>query len=179
MIASSVRVIDPSGRYLSATINGVEWSGIPCRRDGDQIVIVGDGQIAEACRVFLAQGGAVTPFAASQTSVEDIVRERNRRLAIGFDYDFGDARGVHRIGTTPSDMIGWGEVSTYAGALLDSGDTTTTIAIVTDTGPCSVTSAEWRAIEIAAAVFRQPIWSRAFELMRTMPADYASDARWV
>lgn len=107
-----------------------------------------------------------------------IASERDRRLALGFIYNFGDARGVHRIGTTDEDMKGWSDVSTYAGALLDSGDTTTAIAIVTDTGPCAVTAPEWRAIEIAAAQFRQPIWSKSFALMATLPGDYANDDHW-
>ena len=111
-------------------------------------------------------------------TVDMITIERNRRLALGFDYNFGDARGTHRIGTTPADMVGWGEVSTYAGALLDMGDVTTKIAIVTDTGPCEVTAPEWRAIEIAAAVFRQPIWARSFVLQALLPTDYATDAHW-
>lgn len=115
---------------------------------------------------------------APLVDVAAIARERERRLGLGFDYDFADARGVHRIGTTKADLEGWSEVSTYAGALLDSGDTTTTIAIVTDTGACLVTAAEWRAIEIAAAAFRQPIWARSFALMQTLPANYQDDAQW-
>lgn len=111
-------------------------------------------------------------------TAEDVARERDRRLALGFDYDFGDGRGVHRIGTTEADLRGWSEVSTYAGALLDSGDTTTRIAIATDTGACEMTAAEWRAVEIAAAQFRQPIWARSFVLMQTLPMDYTADAHW-
>lgn len=125
-----------------------------------------------------AVSAIVASFDPHAPTVADIVAERNRRLALGFDYDFGDQRGVHRIGTTDADLKGWGEVSTYAGALLDSGDTTTTIAIVTDTGPCVVTAAEWRAVEIAAAAFRQPIWAASFSLMQTLPTDYTADARW-
>ena len=108
----------------------------------------------------------------------DVQIERDRRLGLGFNYDFGDARGVHRIGTTPADMKGWGEVSTYSGALLDSGDVSTKIAIVTDTGPCEVTAPEWRAIEIAAAVSRQPIWAKSFALSALLPTDYTNDAQW-
>ena len=111
-------------------------------------------------------------------TASQITAERDRRLALGFDYDFGDARGVHHIGTTPADMVGWGEVSTYAGALLDMGDVTTKIAIVTDTGPCEVTAPEWRAIEVAAAAFRQPIWARSFVLSALLPTDYTNDAQW-
>ena len=115
---------------------------------------------------------------STPTTVEMITTERNRRLGLGFDYDFGDARGVHRIGTTPADMVGWGEVSTYAGALLDMGDVTTKIAIVTDTGPCEVTAPEWRAIEVAAAATRQPIWAKSFVLSALLPTDYANDEQW-
>lgn len=125
-----------------------------------------------------AASAALAAYDPEAPTIDEIVRERERRLALGYDYDFGDARGVHRIGTTVSDRAGWDEVSTYAGALLDSGDTTTTIQIVTDTGPCLVTAAEWRAVEIAAAAFRQPIWAKSFALMQTRPKDYTADARW-
>lgn len=107
-----------------------------------------------------------------------IAAERDRRLALGFKYDFGDARGVHHIGTTPADMVGWREVSDYAGSLLDSGDVTTKIAIETDTGKCQVTAPEWSAIKIAAAMFRQPIWARSFVLQESLPTDYTADAKW-
>ena len=113
-------------------------------------------------------------------TVDMIATERNRRLALGFDYDFGDARGVHRIGTTKDDMVGWSDVSTYAGALIDRGDLTTQIPIATDTGTCLVTPPEWRAIEIAAAQFRQPLWTKSFALMamNPIPADYTHDSYW-
>lgn len=112
---------------------------------------------------------------------EAVIRERARRLAAGFDYDFGDGRGVHRIGTTDSDMIGWDEVSKYASALIASGSTSTGISIVTNTGPTQVTAQEWQSILIAAGQFRQPIWQGSFVLqaMEEVPADYASnDAYW-
>ncbi len=120
----------------------------------------------------------VAAFDPARPTVDMISAERDRRLALGFDYDFGDGRGVHRIGTTLADMKGWGEVSTYAGALLDSGDVATKIAVVTDTGPCEVTAPEWRAIEIAAAVCRQPIWAKSFVLSQSLPTDYMSDVHW-
>jgi hypothetical protein len=115
-----------------------------------------------------------------QVTLADVAAERERRLALGFNYDFGDARGVHRIGTTDADMVGWGEVSTYVGALIDSGDVTTLIAIATNTGPCQVTAPEWRSIEIAAAEFRQPLWSASFALMAMtpIPSDYQNDSYW-
>jgi hypothetical protein len=110
----------------------------------------------------------------------EVVRERDRRLALGFEYDFGDVRGVHRIGTTEADLKGWDEVSKYAGALIDIGDTTTQIVIATDTGQCTVTAPEWRAIEIASAEFRQPLWAKSFALMASnpIPADFTNDQHW-
>lgn len=111
----------------------------------------------------------------------EVAAERDRRLALGFDYNFGDARGTHRIGTTKADLDGWAEVSTYAGALIDSGDLTTTISIATDTGVCAVTAPEWRAVEIASAAFRQPLWAKSFALMAqapNIPADYTDDSHW-
>lgn len=125
-----------------------------------------------------AAQAVLAAFDPNKPTVEQLAAERERRLALGFNYNFGDARGIHRIGTKPSDMVGWSEVSTYAGALLDSGDTSTTIAIVTDTGPCTVTAPEWRAIEIEAAAFRQPIWAKSFVLMASLPTDYTNDAHW-
>lgn len=141
------------------------------------VVIEGEGSqeqvIIEPERVRLVM--SVPPV-----TVEQVADERDRRLALGFDYNFGDARGVHRIGTTRRDLEGWSEVSTYAGALIDSGDLTTQIAIATDTGPCLVTAPEWRAIEIASAAYRQPLWAKSFALMAQtpIPADYTHDRHW-
>ena len=109
-----------------------------------------------------------------------VQRERERRLAAGFDYNFGDARGVHRIGTTPADLAGWDEVSKLASAMIAIGETGADINIVTDTGACAVTAMEWQGVLIAAAGFRQPIWGASFALqaMSPIPADYADDSRW-
>lgn len=111
---------------------------------------------------------------------DDVKSERARRLALGFDYDFGDARGVHRIGTTAEDMEGWDEVTSWANAMLALGDTETKLAILTDTGPTDVSAQEWQSILAAAAAFRQPIWRASFTLagMNPIPADYADDVRW-
>jgi len=114
-------------------------------------------------------------------SVAQVIAERERRLALGFDYNFGDSRGTHRIGTTKRDLEGWDEVSKYAGALIDAGQTSTQIHIATDTGPCVVTPAEWRVIEIASAQYRQPLWAKSFALMAlapNIPADYTNDSYW-
>jgi len=122
----------------------------------------------------------VDTYDPNAPTVEQIVAERERRLSLGFNYDFGNGRGVHRIGTTKEDMAGWSEVSTYAGALIDRGDLTTQIPIATDTGTCLVTPPEWRAIEIAAAQFRQPLWTKSFALMamNPIPASYQEDSWW-
>lgn len=120
------------------------------------------------------------PLPAAPLSINDVFTERSRRLALGFDYDFGDARGVHRIGTTPEDMIGWNEVTTLAGALIASGAEGTLITIVTDTGVAEVTAEEWQQILIAAANFRQPIWGASFLLQAAdpLPDDFRSDSYW-
>lgn len=118
--------------------------------------------------------------AAMGPQTSDVQAERARRLALGFDYDFGSARGVHRIGTTPQDMAGWRDVTDYANALIDLGDVTTTIAIVTDTGPALVTAPEWQAVLLRAAEVRQAIWAASFALqaMSPIPTDFADDSRW-
>jgi len=129
----------------------------------------------------------VGPVAAGQLdqtarpiTVDDVVRERERRLALGFDYDFGDARGVHRIGTTQNDMIGWRDVTDYANALIDSNDITTLINIVTDTGAAQVTAPEWQAVILHAATVRQTLWAKSFALqgLSIIPGDFADDSHW-
>jgi hypothetical protein len=97
---------------------------------------------------------------------------------LGFQYDFGDARGVHQIGTTSADLVGWRDVIDYANALIDSGDTTTEINVVTDTGPVAVTAPEWQAVMLRAAEVRQVLWARSFALQSSLPADYANDSHW-
>lgn len=155
-----------------------------------QGVSIGSWNDRETWRIDFAPDATEQQKAAAQAVLvsfdpdavkpEMVVAERTRRLALGFNYDFEDSRGVHRIGTTDADLKGWDEVSKYAGALIDSGDTSTLIAIVTDTGPCTVTAPEWRAIEIEAAHFRQPLWAKSFALMASnpIPADYTNDSHW-
>lgn len=107
--------------------------------------------------------------------------ERARRLSLGFDYDFGDERGVHRIGTTESDMRGWQEVTFSAQAALALGNGEAVLTtVVTDTGPVEVTALEWMAVLDAARVARQPIWHASFAIasMDPPPADVADDALW-
>lgn len=112
---------------------------------------------------------------------DSVIQERARRLALGFDYDFGDERGVHHIGTTEADMRGWDEVTMLASALLALGDTTSMITIVTETGPAEVTAVEWQQVLVAAAQFRQPIWAASFALqqMEPIPENFADDQWWL
>ena len=114
-------------------------------------------------------------------TADDVIAERERRFALGFDYDFCDARGVHRIGTTPADMKGWDEVDKSASAMIALGSGAAPIPIVTDTGPVAVTAFEWKQIILAAAAHRQPIWHASFALqaLSPIPADYADDRHWL
>lgn len=112
--------------------------------------------------------------------VSRIVRERQRRMALGFEFDFGDARGVHHIGTTEADMVGWRDVNDVAFKSMARGQTTKQIAIVTDTGPTIVTASEWLDVLDAAEAFRQPIWAASFALQAAdpIPPDFANDSYW-
>lgn len=111
----------------------------------------------------------------------EINRERARRSQLGFDYDFGDARGVHRIGTTDEDMKGWNRVTALKDILFQIGDTTTAIGISTDTGLADVTGPEWNAILMHAAInLEQPLWAASFALhaMDPIPQDIENDTYW-
>jgi hypothetical protein len=113
-------------------------------------------------------------------TVADVITERQRRLAAGFDYDFADARGVHRVGTADADMAGWDEVSKAASALVALGLPDQAISIVTDTGPCVVTAIEWQSVLVGAMQFRQPIFAASFVLQASdpIPQDYTDDVNW-
>lgn len=107
--------------------------------------------------------------------------ERERRLALGFAYDFADERGVHQIATSDADMSGWNEVTTAANAMIALGNAAATIDIFTDTGAVTVTATEWMQILLAASAHRQPIWTGSFwlQMQDPIPADYATnDTYW-
>lgn len=112
-------------------------------------------------------------------TVEGVLAERTRRFELGFDFDFGDARGVHHIGTTKADMEGWDDVTKACSALIGQGSQTMTI--VTDTGPAEITPLEWQQVIVAATAARQPIWAASFALqaMDPIPHDYTDDSYWV
>ncbi|PXX36291.1 hypothetical protein [Thalassospira sp. 11-3] len=113
--------------------------------------------------------------------VADAEAERDRRLALAsFTYDFGDARGVHTIGTDEKDMKAWmDEVMPIAQARLAIGDAMP-IDIVTNTGPVSVTPTEWMDIVNTGGAGRQAIWQYYFALiaMDPIPSDYRDDQYW-
>lgn len=112
-------------------------------------------------------------------TAEDVCVERDRRLALGFSYDFGDARGVHLIETTRIDMKGWSEVTALAHARIALG-ITTTISIVTGTGEVSVTPLEWMQIVLTAGEIREPIWAKSFILqaLNPIPVNYTDEIYW-
>lgn len=110
-------------------------------------------------------------------TAEMLTAELERRLSLGFDFDFGDARGVHHFGTTSKDMERWiQEVTPLAQAAMNRGEPSRLIGIKTDTGPVSVKASEWWAVLDAAASWRQPIYAAYFALKEEtpIPDDYAS-----
>lgn len=141
----------------------------------DNWVPAGSARIGDAW-----DGETFTSPPAPDPTQDDVIIERETRLAAGFDYDFGDARGVHHIATTADDMTKWQEVTDSANALINLGQGTQTIAIATETGPVDVTAMEWQAILVAAAQFRQPIYQASFALMAMdpIPADFATHTIW-
>lgn len=109
-----------------------------------------------------------------------VIEERSRRLALGFEFDFGDARGVQYIQTRPVDAEGWQQVDRWAAAMSGMGDATSTLLIVTGTGPVNVTAPEWHALVAYGSTVQQPIWQASFALrsMDPVPEDYADDKWW-
>jgi len=122
----------------------------------------------------------IAPSFNQVPTIGDVTRERNRRLEAGFTYDFGDARGVHFFATKESDMGGWDEVSKGAQAAIALGHSGTSIDLVTETGPVTVTALEWQQILVAATAHRQPIWQASFLLqaMSPIPVDLVDDSYW-
>lgn len=134
--------------------------------------IASEAELTDVLAAYGLPGPLVRPV--------DLHAERDRRLALGFDYGFGDARGVHRINTTLGDMAGWDEVTKFAQALINAGLGDQTIIIATGTGVAQVTAIEWQGVLIAAAAFRQPIWGASFvlEALDPIPLDFREDSYW-
>lgn len=115
---------------------------------------------------------------AAVPTPEMLTEEVNRRLSLGFDYDFGDERGVHHFGTTPGDMTRWmQEVTPLAQAAMNMNKPDRIIGIKTDTGLVEVKASEWWLVLDAAAAWRQPLYSSYFALksLPNLPADYATN----
>lgn len=129
---------------------------------------------------WVEQGNTIQPADVPPITVQNIVQERERRLTLGFDYNFNDARGIHHIGTSDSDMIGWDEVTKFANAFISTGNGSQMLTIVTDTGPVQLTALEWQGVLIAAGMFRQPIWAASFYLqtLDPIPTNYDNDMYW-
>lgn len=140
---------------------------------GKLVTIEGGFAVVDPPEPEAPEPGPLTP--------DDVVAEQRRRLALGFDYDFGDVRGVHHIATTEQDMQDWQEVTTWATLMKLTGDTTATLMIATSTGIAEVTADDWLAVLAAGTASRQPIFQGAFWLMAQdpVPTDYATnEAYW-
>jgi hypothetical protein len=164
----------PDGTFV-AIINGYPYH-----------VTEDDTHFAEASTIADALGNdlpfePLPPEPDQTVTIDMVAAERKRRLAMGFDYDFGDARGVHRIGTTEADLENWTEVNTVANAAINLGQgSTATIDILTDTGPATVTALEWQSVLLQAGMVRQPIFAASFALQAIdpIPLDYTDDSYW-
>lgn len=111
--------------------------------------------------------------------IDAIDAERDRRLAAGFDHDFGDD-GIHRIATTPADMAGW-DIVTKAATALVLAESAATIEIHTDTGIAHVTGAEWNAAMLHYRLsIEQPVTLAALRMkaMTPIPQDITNPAYW-
>lgn len=139
-------------------------------------ITVADG----ALLIHEMQAQEENPAAPAAPTVFDVIAERERRLTAGFDFDFGDARGVHHIGTSDRDLKNWDEVTKLAQAAINLDQPGMSIAIETDSGACTITAMEWQHILIAAGAARQPIFHASFALqaMSPIPADFADDSHW-
>jgi hypothetical protein len=178
----TVLSLDTTKRAPLLTLLSASWT------DADRVefgiykvdVMPPDGQFWTGTFDEGAGGEPVPVFTAKTVTTADVIRERERRLAEGFDHDFQDARGVHRIGTTERDMIGWDEVTKWAQAKLALGLTADTKTIVTDSGPADITPLEWFEIINAADAFRGPLWQASFALqgMDPIPANYTDNSWW-
>jgi hypothetical protein len=137
-----------------------------------EVEMTADEEAAYIAQQAIDEAGSVT--------ASDIEAERTRRLSAGFDFDFGDDRGVHHIGTSAADMVGWQEVTMLANAYLAMEGGERRISIATDSGAAVVTPLEWQSILIAAAAFRQPIWIASFALasLDPIPNDFKEDKYW-
>ena len=109
-----------------------------------------------------------------------VVAEREGRMALGFDYDFGDERGVHRIGTTEADLRSWDKLSKMASAAIALDMPDTPLGVTTDTGPTLLTAMEWQQVLLAWGLAHQPLFQASFDLQALQPfsVDHTDDQFW-
>jgi hypothetical protein len=130
------------------------------------------------------------PYVAPPVSSADVDAERDRRLALGFNYTFpplangsADPRGTIRIGTTPSDWSdGWDYVTRFVNAItnLETANEVT-INIQPDSGgSVAITPIEWNMILAYAGVIGQSLWDAAgaLQAMSPIPTNYTDDQYW-
>ena len=160
--------------------DGTNIFNIPVTKTGNTINYP-DGDIGGKLKAWVDAGNTITDYAAPAPTVDDVVKERERRLALGFDYTFSDARGKIHIHTSAADMIGWDDVTKVTQAMIGLGAGTTTIQIQPENTEITITAYEWQQILLAAAQFRQPLWFASFVLqaMTPIPADYKNDSYWL
>lgn len=175
----SIAFYNPDTRVVTATANLI--SSVHLDPEEEPWVDIPDGvDIQDPAEWEVQEDGTLKHVGRPITTAE-VRMERDRRLSLGFQYDFQDERGVHHIGTTPADMEKWvGEVTPISNAYLNLGTPEAEIRIKTETGNVSVTAAEWQTILAAAMAVRQPIYQGYFNLkvMDPIPSDYQADHHW-
>lgn len=177
--------LKPSGHVeIEKIVGGGKWRRVIMPHDESELDAFAPDLAPEAKQAILTAWEAIpAPDTSSPVATAaDVQAECARRLSLGFDYDFEDERGVHRIGTTERDMAGWDEVTKLAQALINAGTAGESITIATDTGVCQVTATEWNAVLLAAAAFRQPIWQASFTIQADLGEmtvdEMMEDERW-
>lgn len=166
---------------LTAPINGAGFHTIVIRTvDGTAIVNDPKNTDYQAYLAWVDAGNTADAYVAPPPTVADVAAERDRRLALGFDYTFNDVRGTQRIGTTPDDMVGWDEVTKWSLAAMAMNQSSATLQILTNTAQITVTALEWQQVLMAATAARQPLWSASFvlEAANPIPSDYTADSYW-
>lgn len=173
----------PTPEPTPPAVSAARWAGYG---DGAPVVVEfpgGDQQTLTredpAVEAFVAAGGEIgSPD--EPPGERDLAAERDARLADGFDFDFEDERGTHRIGTTEEDMRGWREVGDKCDLIRRGVLPDEPFGISTETGDTLISAEEWDAILAEAARFRQPIWQASFVLAAAepIPPDFRSDTHW-
>lgn len=139
------------------------------------------GDIRKEGERYVREWVVIAPIPPSEEEKRaGVLEERYRRLSEGFEFDFGDERGVHFIQTRDIDEEGWRQVDRWAAAATGLGDTGSTLLISTGTGPVHVTAPEWHAIVAHGSTVQQPIWQASFALraMEPVPDDYTDNKWW-